>query len=733
MSRRARGGAVLELALGLGTAALGAALLGATARRALPATPAAGSTAPPAAPSPAHPSPPLARPEPEPAHGASAPGLAEGEGAGPARGPDESSGEVQTLRPGAPPRTLGPRYDDDRALPARAEEVASYEIDARYDSSARTISARSVIRFRNTSREPLRELYFHLYLNAFKNDRTLFLRSPFGAGRSGGKATDFGYLDVERLAVRELGGDDLWPGADPHSPGDADDQTDIRVPLPAAVLPGQHITIELGWEARLPLIVERTGYAGSFVMAGQWFPKLARLEPDGSFAHFAFHPQSEFYADYGRYAVTLDVPAQMVVGATGERVASTVKGERRIDRFEADSVHDFAWTAWDGFRERSETIDGVAVRLLYPPGHERNAERELDAVRFALPFFGRRFGRYPYPTLTVVHPPDYARNAGGMEYPTLITTGGPWYASLLGVRAVESVTIHELGHQWFYGLIATDEHAWPFLDEGLNTFAEGLAMRAHYGEGSLLSLPGATISGEALRRSIAVAFGHDQPVALPASGFVSFQHMGALVYARTGTILGTLARVYGEEPVLRALGRYARRYRFEHPGPRHFVAAIREAVGDEAADNLERALFERGTVNYVARELASVPARTPGGVFDGASGREVVSRGATPSPARTLGRVLVFRQGSLSFPVDVDLVADDGSVVRRRWSGREEWTHLDYEGPRPLAAAIVDPERRVLLDDDWFDNATRARPAAPLRVLERALYGVELALGALGP
>ena len=115
-----------------------------------------------------------------------------------------------------------------------------------------------------------------------------------------------------------------------------------------------------------------------------------------------------------------------------------------------------------------------------------------------MPHLNRRYGRYPYPTLTVVHPPEGAANAGGMEYPTLITTGGPWFAPYSGVHGIQAVTVHELGHQWFYGLVATNEHDYPFLDEGLNSFAEYDALKARYGEGSLVSFFGLNVASESL-------------------------------------------------------------------------------------------------------------------------------------------------------------------------------------------------------------------------------------------
>jgi hypothetical protein len=611
--------------------------------------------------------------------------------------------------------------------------VASYTLSARLDAESHIVRASGTLRLVNTATRPLDELWFHLYLNAFKNEKTLFLRSPFGAGRSGERARHWGYIDVERLAAREFSGVDLWKQAAPHSPDDRADQTDIRVPLPQPLAPGQTLTLDVSFVAKLPEIVERTGYSGAFHFVAQWFPKLARLMPDGSFAHFPFHAQSEFDADYGTYDVTLDVPEHMVVGATGVRVAERRSNGRLVVRHRADSVHDFAWTAWEGFRERRERIDGVDVRVLHPPAHERNAEVTLQTLRFALPHFSRRYGRYAYPVLTVVHPPEHARNAGGMEYPTLITTGGPWYVGHAGVRAVEAVTVHELGHQWFYGLIATDERRFPFLDEGLNSYAESVALGELFGVASLFDGLGIELSVDALRRALSAERGREVAAGLPAADYPSFRALGALVYSRTATVLRTFAAVYGEARMARALFHYAREQRFRHPEPKDFLDVIRRELGSEAATLLKRALFERASVDYAVREFSSVRAAAPAGVFDTKSGRETVNPETNEDDDRWIGRAVVVRRGELELPVDIELVTADGRRTRRHWDGRGAWTAIDYTGTSRLISVWVDPQCKIALDDNLLDNAKSLEPAGAPRTLERALYLSELLLALFGP
>lgn len=645
--------------------------------------------------------------------------------------PERSVTIGQTLRDTEPPPTLGEAFDRDSSLNPAANAVASYTLRARLDEKEHGISGEGTVEWANASSRPAEELYVHLYLNAFKNNRSVFLRSPFSGNRSGRGAEHWGTIDVQKLTIREMGGTNVWP-ENPRSEDDPDDQTDIRVPLPRAVLPGEKITLDVVWTSRLPGIVERTGYVKDFHMVAQWFPKIARREPDGTWAHFPFNAESEFYADYGNYDVTIDVAQGMVVGATGSLVDEHDAAGRHVSHYRASSVHDFAFTAWQSFRAREEMMGDVRVRVLYPPGNDRNAERTLAAVRHGLSRYGALFGRYPYPTLTVVHPPEFAPQASGMEYPTLITTGFPWCTGYLSTF-VERVTLHELGHQWFYGLIGTDEHSFPFLDEGLTTFAESSAMRALYGEGNGLAAAGLRIDGNAYFRALAAEAGHDDIVARPAASFSTFREIGALVYARTGTILETLGRVYGRPALDRALGRYARRYRFEHPSPKHLVAAVREVMGDDAAATLHAALFDGGWVDFIAKDLRTTPVSPKAGLFDQGTRRETLEapREATGRPWAS--RVVVYRHGTLRLPVDVELHFEDGTSTRKHWDGYDRWRSFEVEGPSRLVSAVVDPDLKVLLDDDLANNAVTRRPATPLRTVERALYFTELLLGAIGP
>lgn len=621
----------------------------------------------------------------------------------------------------------------DVPMAEHAADVASYTLRATLDPTAHTVQGDGTIRWKNRSARAVSELWIHLYLNAFKNQSSTFMRAPIGGFRGATVPTAWGSIDLDKLVLVD-GSErhDLLKDIELKRPGD-EDETDARLPLPKDIPSGAEVTLEISWHDKLPTIVERTGYDGSFHMIGQWFPKIARLEDDGHFTHFPFHHLGEFYADYGRYDVTIDVPQGFIVGATGPATETKDDGGRHVERHVQEDVHDFAWTAWDKFQINKETIEGVDVTVLSPPGYGSDVERELETMRFALPHFGARYGKYPYTVLTLVHPPETAGEAGGMEYPTLITTGQPSWLPR-GLYFVEGVTIHEFGHQYFYGLVASNEDAWPFLDEGLNSYAENEAMTAWKGPGSGIDFLGLQIGDIDAQAERARHFGHDERVAQSAASFATGSTYGALVYSRTATILETLARVYGKAKMDRALGVYARKFRFQHPTPNDLVTTIAAEIGPDAADNLRVALFDKGWIDYAITQSSSHPSFASAGLFDRDGKRETVL--PRTSTGRYDGWVLVVRRGTLRLPVTVELVATDGTRSRVHLDGQSESFRVPYTGTSPLASAVIDPDDTILLDehpdDNFTTNAQHAVAGAP-RTLERATFWAETLLGGIAP
>ncbi len=597
-----------------------------------------------------------------------------------------------------PPATAEERSDADSL--SEAESIISYDLGVYLDEDEHELSGFGTILVHNDSRGALDSLVFHLYLNAFKHSETEFFRSPFARARGGSLPKHWGEIEVHSLRITGTS-DNLWERASAHSPGDPLDETSITVPLPTPLMPGDALSLDISWVSRLPDLVDRTGFKRDFHFAGQWFPKLAKLEPNGTWESFTFHPHGEFYANFGDYDVTLVVPCTYVVGATGRLQGEERHQDRCHRRYVANSVHDFAWTAWPQFEVRTVGIEGVTVHLLSPPGHGLNVKQTERALRHGLRFYGELFGAYPYEDLTVVHPPQFASAAGGMEYPTLITTGGAWYSSLLS-RSVEQVTLHELGHQWFYGLLASHEQRWPFLDEGLTSYADSLALEASHGSGSGISLLGFDVSADAFYRVLGGSRANDVAVASSAAEFSDFGSLGATVYGRSASILRTWEQAFELAPG-QLVAPYARAQRFQHPTPDDFLDTVRERLGALPAEQLRIALFERGWVDFGVSDVQSHPRRDATGVLP-------APKKDSPDAPPFTGRAVVTRRGNLQLPVVIVLTDSNGERTTVHWDGAGHQFQVDYAGQVPLIAAVVDPDFRVLLDDNLTNNARSIAP-----------------------
>ncbi len=309
--------------------------------------------------------------------------------------------------------------------------VASYQITCRLDAEKKTVEGTQVLTWKNTTSRPARTLQFHLYLNAFRNTLSSFWKESEGKGRDGKpRPESWGSIEILRMTGAE--GEDLLASLRYISPDDGNphDRTVAEVIPTRPVAPGETVSIAMDFVSQLPRVVTRTGYKGDFFFVVQWFPKIGVFEETGWNCH-QFHATTEFFADFGNYDVSIDVPSRYrgKVGATGRRVEEReVSDGRVLYRFQQEGVHDFAWTADpaylvydDTFREAG--LGDVRLILLLQPEHAAQVDRHFKAAKAALSGYGRILGPYPYGTLTIVDPPWGANGAGGMEYPTLITAG----------------------------------------------------------------------------------------------------------------------------------------------------------------------------------------------------------------------------------------------------------------------------------------------------------------------
>jgi hypothetical protein len=616
------------------------------------------------------------------------------------------------------PRPL-PAPDDRPPLlspEARSPRLASYRIDATLDAAGRRITATQRLTWTNDGQSAVDLLPLHLYMNAFKNEDSVFMTESGGRHRNvAASRTHWGWIDVTSVTIDgdELVGALRWPGAP--------DETVAHVPLVRAVAPGEAVTVDMEFTTQLPQVFARTGFHGPFLMVGQWFPKIGvRIGPPGGETWHCepFHLASEFFADFGTYDVKLTVPSTHVVAATGVLVDSVDNGDGTFTLgYRAEDVHDFAWMADPHMEVLTGTATvgdhAVEVRVYHRPPQREFARRHLAAGIGAVETFSELFVPYPWPVLSIIDPPMGADGAAGMEYPTLVTTAGDGWYSRPGIRWPEYVTIHEVGHNWFQGILASNEVEEAWLDEGVNEWADGEVIARLYGEaGGIVDWMGATIELNRLRRAISAPMGSvPSPIATASYAFADFDAYATATYSKTALALKTLENLVGRDAFLGAMRRYAEAFAFRHPTGRDFFATLAEALDQDLAWFVGPVFHGAGGVDYAVRTATCEPRHEPPrGVFGSGDDRTTVDDARQTGAYRC--EVVIVNGGSIAVPVDVELRFADGSAVRETWDhrGGARWKRFELDRSSPLTEVVIDPDRRVVIADDPLDDHLRMSP-----------------------
>ncbi|PDO10713.1 MAG: EnpEP protein [Candidatus Reconcilbacillus cellulovorans] len=588
-----------------------------------------------------------------------------------------------------------------------SSRLTEYHIGVRFDERSRTLEGAETVTWRNPGRQAVGEVYLHLYPNAFASDRTTFMRESGGKLRDdtfpGGR-----YGGMELLSVRTDDGIDLTSRVEFVRPddGNRDDRTLARIALPEPVPPGEKTTLHLRFLVRLPPVFARMGYADDFVMAGQWFPKIAVYEPAGTRGRtdegwnlHQYHGNSEFYSEFGIYIVNIQVPSRWLVAATGFPTKAPEESNGwKTYHFYADDVHDFAWAASPRFvyaeeRFSAPGVPGVRLKLYLDPAHAHLKQRYLTAAKKSLSRYADWFGEYPYPTLSIVVPPAQAGGAGGMEYPTLITA---WEAANPAPGfELERVVAHEIAHQYWYGMVATNEFEEAWLDEGFASYSEDLVMELDYGIPPNSALESSWIASPA-------------PLSLFSWQFRDQDHYAENVYVRAKLILRDIERLIGRDRMRRVLHRYFQEWKFRHPGARQFEETLERTTGSDWSAYFEQFVYGGETVDYAVESIR----RT-----------DVSQSNAGKSASGPVYEVVVRKRGGTHpAPVTIRFRFADGSVQDAVWDGRGEAIVYRIGRSAPLEWVWVDPERSMLLENRRIDNFLKAEPDR-----RRTLFGTTLA------
>jgi hypothetical protein len=385
--------------------------------------------------------------------------------------------------------------------------------------------------------------------------------------------------------------------------------------------------------------------------------------------------------------------------------------------YHAEDIHDFAWTTSPDFVEFIADTQDVAIRLLMQPDRVSLTERYLASAKGAIAYFQDWIGDYPFPNLTIVDPRRGALNSGGMEYPTLITAIG-FYGLPEGFRLIEGTIVHEFAHNFWYHLVATNEFEESWLDEGFTTYSEGKIMNNLYGpRGDLLDFLGIEVNQETVGRANYMVYPDRDPMARFSWKYYSEFSFVVNSFYKSSTMFFTLENYLGEETMRDILRTYYERWRFRHPTTRDFIAVANEVSGRDLDWFFDQAIYSNAILDYGVGWISSKKVklgegydftRTPGQDVtseDTDDGNDTEKREEEEEEDIYYSRVKVRRIGTFVFPVEVEIVFDDGEIIRESWDGRDTWTEYRYTKPAKLVSATVDPDRKIILDVNYTNNS----------------------------
>ncbi|MBK9569039.1 MAG: M1 family metallopeptidase [Chitinophagaceae bacterium] len=492
------------------------------------------------------------------------------------------------------------------------QQQVNYTIDVSLNDTNNSLTGFENIEYINHSPDTLKYIWFHLWPNAYKNDKTAFSDQLLENGNTkfyfSGK-DEKGYINRLDFKVNNI----------TATVEDHPEHIDIvKIILPDPLPPNQKINITTPFYVKFPYNFSRGGHEGQSYQATQWYPKPAVYDSKG------WHPmpyldQGEFYSEFGSFEVNITVPENYVVAATGELqnakekdwlknrasftwepIQQKVKNtsgqlkttyqlfplsaqEIKTLRYKQSNVHDFAWFAdkrfivnYDSCRLASGKV--IDVFTYYTPKNKSNWKNSIAYSKDAIRHYSGLVGEYPYSIVQVVQGPESF--GGGMEYPTItvISPGG-------NAKDLDNTIAHEIGHNWFYGILASNEREHPWMDEGINSFYDDKYKVAKYGKQPQL---------ERILFETKAVTKTDQPIELFSEKY-SEANYGLVAYYKTAEWMRYLEAELGTETFNNALKEYYRRWQFKHPQPEDFKKVLEESSGKNM-DSVFLYLSKTGTL-----------------------------------------------------------------------------------------------------------------------------------------
>ena len=485
------------------------------------------------------------------------------------------------------------------------QQQVNYKINVTLNDKDHSLKGWEELEYTNNSPDQLDFIWFHLWVNAYKNDSTAFakqlLRDKKGTDRLK-NFKDRGFIDSLNFTV---------DGAKASLEYDPQNIDVAKLILPKPLPPGGTIKIQTPFYVDIPQYVSRSGHDGQSYMICQWYPKPAVYDRKG-WHQFPYLDQGEFYSEYGNFDVSITLPSQYIVGATGilqnanelkqykaigaANVATSSKKNStkyavpstatKTLNYKGENILDFAWFADKDFVIRYDTLQSasgktVDVFTYHHPDGNKNWVKSTEYVKGGTRAYSSYFGEYPYPVVQAVEGPKNEMS-GGMEYPmiTLITSPDATEPML------DAVITHEVGHNWLMGVLASNERTHAWMDEGVNTYfqfryeAEKYRFNSVFGDqipNEVKQKPAPEF--QALVYSALMRVPMEKAIEQPSEKFQNEDEYGITVYVKTALWLYGLEQAFGRENLDKAMHAYYDQWKFKHPYPEDMKAVFEKELG----------------------------------------------------------------------------------------------------------------------------------------------------------
>jgi hypothetical protein len=480
------------------------------------------------------------------------------------------------------------------------QQELHYNIKVALNDKQHSLKGDESIEYINHSPDTLTYIWFHLWPNAYKNQNTALAKQLVVLNEKKKPAvTEPGFIDSLHFVVNGQA-----------ATVESDTNIDIvKVMLPQPLLPGKQVTITTPFFVKLPNYYSRSGYDGQQFMVCQWYPKPAVYDSKG------WHPipyldQGEFYSEYGSFHVNITVPAEYVIGATGtlqtkaeldkykqigiennkseKTVAykTSTPGKTKTLQYVGDRIVDFAWFAAKDFVIRYDTLQLTSDKTIDvfsygQTGGNKTWKNSTSYIKDAVRHYSSWIGQYPYPVMQAVEGPKN-QSSGGMEYPmiTLITSPNA------KEEEMDAVITHEVGHNWFMGILGTNERQYAWMDEGINTYFQFRYEAEKYRTNSLFGpmipkdikeLPEDEFQARIyyVLRSVPA----DKPINTPSVAFTNNEEYGIVEYVKTACWLYIIEKAIGRDVLDKGMQSYFNDWQFKHPSPEDLKKELETAAG----------------------------------------------------------------------------------------------------------------------------------------------------------